>query len=214
MKTLDVSDLPMVCLPRVWHVGTLDPSKKWCHGDSYEGSGLSVSLDPEAWKEIARLGGLPTHLLSKARQPGRFVDRHALDERILALLRSEAIAEGLLEPATRYQVSYFDTECDSVRRFLVASKALADEEAEDLGDDSDAKVTPLEILVATPALHRVVGQVCDDLICEDMALTVLLEQAGICDGIWWNDVHDVAGLSAPRGVIFKTALPAWTCVPA
>ena len=39
----------------VFHVGTFDLSTKGAHGD-LEGRGLSVSLVPDAWRSIARLG--------------------------------------------------------------------------------------------------------------------------------------------------------------
>jgi len=42
--------LPIKKLNKVYHVGTMDITKK--SFDSYEGSGLSISLHPEEWKKI------------------------------------------------------------------------------------------------------------------------------------------------------------------
>lgn len=43
--------LPVKTLKGLYHVGTLDASKK---RDGYEGAGLSVSTHPDAWKRIAK----------------------------------------------------------------------------------------------------------------------------------------------------------------
>ena len=51
-------DVPVLRLPLVYHVGSLDPSRRGeLHRTSQEGPCLSVSLCPGSWAEIARLGG-------------------------------------------------------------------------------------------------------------------------------------------------------------
>ena len=67
-------------LSKVCHLGFLDteaPAKlDRRSGNSLEGSGLSVSVTPMAWRKIARLGGSDSYILTK--ESPRFAD--GLDE--------------------------------------------------------------------------------------------------------------------------------------
>lgn len=88
--------------PSLIHIGSLNPGDK--RGFSHEWQGLSVSLHPDAWEQIARLAG-PRWELSV---PGnRFVDFHALDDaardRIVAWGVERAIETWLAaaEPAAQ-----------------------------------------------------------------------------------------------------------------
>jgi hypothetical protein len=68
---------PVRWISRVAHIGTLDPAAKGAF--SWEAHGLSVSLHPEEWEAIARLGGRPWHLLE--RTGGVFLDYWSLGEK-------------------------------------------------------------------------------------------------------------------------------------
>ena len=53
--------LPTKRLKKVYHVGDIDLNKK--SKNSLEGSGLSISLHPEAWKQISETTYGDTHIL-------------------------------------------------------------------------------------------------------------------------------------------------------
>ncbi|WP_408903414.1 hypothetical protein [Methylobacterium radiotolerans] len=61
-----MTGVPIIELGRVHHVGSLDPAR-WgsLHRSSQEGPCLSVSLCPDAWTGIARLGGCDPHTLGR-----------------------------------------------------------------------------------------------------------------------------------------------------
>lgn len=49
--------VPTIKIKKVWHVGSMDLSRKGERGSSYEGNLLSASPCPEAWIKICKLGG-------------------------------------------------------------------------------------------------------------------------------------------------------------
>lgn len=195
-----------IALPRVCHVGDLDPRKKV---EGREGTGLSVSRDPEAWREIAELGS-DTPLWMLERAGGSFVDlRRALRSRTVyrALMAwAESGGYAALEPVWELRV-YNDNDeprwiwCDSV------------EEAREEREEGDSRRYPIRRRLRwrlTPKGARrsgAAGQQADDLAlifyCEDHVPSV--------DGVWWE--NEYAYLSAPHGVIFARSLPTWTRTP-
>ena len=89
--------LPLIRLPIVYHVGRLDPALRGSqHATSYEGSGLSVSLCPTAWRSIAHL---PRHVptLTLRRDDALWLDLTALgaEARVAAVAWAEGA--GLVE---------------------------------------------------------------------------------------------------------------------
>ena len=58
-----VRPLPVRKFSHVFHIGTFDIQNR--KDFSYEGAGLSVSRDPEAWYKIAKLGGNTLFVLTK-----------------------------------------------------------------------------------------------------------------------------------------------------
>lgn len=103
----------LISRARVFHVGLLDPSRK--HANSHEGSGLSVSLHPEAWRRIARLGDAPTYILR--RRAARFmdVDRALNDAVLMNLVWGWATNNGYVLAGERFVVQYRDTEYEETR---------------------------------------------------------------------------------------------------
>ena len=201
--------LPIYRRSRVYHVGTLDPDHKGRQGRSFEGDGLSVSLHPQEWSRIARLGG-PTWQLT--RQGGAFLDYHRFVRRgRLPEVQRWAIRQGLLALRPRWKVEWYDSDEDGAVHSLYPTAASAARELRHLreGDDT-ANCVRLEVAVATRTLNARLGFKVDDLLALEMATTCWVEACTALDGVWWTDTLDPVALSAPRGVIGLTRLALWT----
>lgn len=210
-----LSSLPVTRRGTVYHVGDLatPPSRRPL---SYEGTGLSVSVHPEAWRRIAKLAG-DVWALARPEGRGTFVDFYRLRARHKAALTAEAAARGLVEPCRVYVVTCMDEEGEECRIvFGPEERDRARAEAESFGEPGDdAGVTEEDGYRALPPLlglwedHFGNRQIPACLVLE-FAWTVVLEGVGRYDGVWWGDRLDVPGLSAPRGVIFQSRLASWT----
>ena len=191
-------------LGRVWHVGTFDPSLK--STASYEGQGLSVSLHPEEWSQIARLGGSTWEL---RRQPGTFLDAHAMTKQQRTAVRDWAIEEGLVEPAVAWKVTWWDDEDDREVSMLMSDQDEARAEAEDREADPPVAV---ETTVATARLAKIdstarAGETDPDAV---LPLYAELGPHGLdFDGVWWADDYDPSVLSCPRGVVSPSKVNRW-----
>ncbi len=99
--------VPVVDIDIVFHLGTLDPAHRGRqYRTSMEGAGLSVSLCPEAWQSIAKLGGNP--LQSLQRDGGAWLDITSIDGEARAAIMAWAQGEGLAEPRTAWMTRYYD----------------------------------------------------------------------------------------------------------
>lgn len=202
--------LPVIRLDRVMHVGDLDASAK--RADSYEGSGLSVSLHPDEWRAIARgfVSG-STWLLEKP--GGNFVNAHALTDADRSLILDWACAQELCLAADVFELRLYDDELDATTTQTFATRREAEDENVD--ENADAIVL-VPGFASTPRLDSMARQSRPALGAAnvlDLVLPILAEQIGL-DGVWWDDDLDVAQLSAPRGVISTTRLSEWSISPA
>jgi hypothetical protein len=202
--------LPFIRLDRVMHVGDLDASAK--RADSYEGSGLSVSLHPDEWRAIARgfVSG-STWLLEKP--GGNFVNAHALTDADRSLILDWACAQELCLAADVFELRLYDDELDATTTQTFATRREAEDENVD--ENADAIVL-VPGFASTPRLDSMALQTRPALGAAnvlDLVLPILAEQIGL-DGVWWDDDLDVAQLSAPRGVISTTRLSEWSISPA
>lgn len=193
-------------IDEVYHVGTLQPALK--RRGSLEGRGLSVSLDPEAWRSIARLGGLPTYALRRA--GGAFVDvyRALSDEVLLTALTAWATGEGYL---LRGPLAELHCSSDSGRMIrLFATPREAEDERQALGDPDAYVTVRAHRLMTEKMADRALARGLDHALVLDHALSFACEDfLAEIDGLWWNDRWDPIGLSAPRGVIHATRLAHW-----
>lgn len=197
----------------VFHVGTLDRAHRGSvYKQSHEGHCLSVSTCPEAWRSIARLGAAPVWQLH--RHGGLFIEALAAREdsafnTSLVLWGMEA---GLVEVKTLWSAWQEDAETLDWRYTLHASREDAVAEVED-----PQALTPfghpcVHLKLVTLGLPALAGRVCVDLRQRDawdFLLMAWAEQCTNVDGIWWNEVLDVLGLSAPRGALFPSRVEAW-----
>jgi hypothetical protein len=204
-----LSTLPLRRLNRVFHVGTLDPTHKGVRGASQEGNGLSISLHPEEWTQIAKLGGGDTFKLS--RKPGLFLDFHKLSKARREQLTQWGLTQGWCEMQPRWKLVWVDSETEEPVHMLLDTEVSARSEQEfRQEEDESASVEPVQVPVLTPTALERLGFKVDALSTLDMLATFYVEDCTEFDGVWWNDMLDPYALSAPRGVIVRSRLPQWT----
>ncbi|MBC8739791.1 hypothetical protein F6X40_24055 [Paraburkholderia sp. UCT31] len=195
----------------LYHIGSFDPRAKGSQfSKSHEGHGLSVSEYPDAWRQIARLGGQPLWRLSK--RGNQFLDYHALsnDERLL--IRAWGVEKGWVVHKTVWTVEYYDSEAEDSRVMYCRSEDEAKKEAGfPLGED-EAKIATREIVAATEKLAEFVGFMPDDMMAEHLLAVAYAETILLVDGVFWDDELAPLSYSAPRAVIFPARLPSWTVV--
>lgn len=205
----------------LFHIGTLNASHKGTthNASSLEGSGLSVSTEPEAWRSIARLGNAPKWALQKTAdesQPPKLIDRHSLCQAHMDEVTTWAISNDLLEQIQAVKVSYLDDELsDRVHMLIELTDAYTKEHVDDDYEGSDIEYTVAH--KATAKLDAFAGLKVPLGNATDIALTAYAQEvlwpAIGADGVWWNDDLDPLNLSAPRGAIHKSALPQWSAMP-
>lgn len=192
-------------LNEIFHLGSMDKSQK--SGFSLEGSGLSVSLHPLAWKSIARLGGKALWKLSKADPV--FIEAYQLNSAHLEEVERYAVEAGWITVGTTYRVT---SEDENERE--IYSDYLTLEEAQKESDDPDTQISiNPRGLIPTTLLHELTEQTRIDLgMVDDLLLTVYAENVLQADGLWWNERLDIHSLSAPRGVLFNSKIATWTAL--
>lgn len=191
----------------VYHVGLINTEKK--NKGSYEGSGLSVSTVPKAWREIVRLGDSPTRVLYNP--TGKFLDFYSLT----ALEKKEIMQWGynkkLIEPTTIYYIRYYDDEDETEYEMVFTDK-------EDGEENAEAYEVPLlerTGIMGTLSLSKVSDSntISKDNHALEQLIIYYFETHAEYDGVWWNEKLDVSSLSAPRAVIFNNKLASWRIYP-
>jgi hypothetical protein len=193
---------------RLTHVGRYEGTAERSQRFSYEGSGLSVSNCPDAWRQIAR-GQVGGDEWQVAAEQGKLslIDYHALSDRsdFRDTVKAYALSAGWTEAVTVYRVTFFDDELDTemICDFLSHQDALLE------ADEDEESISRIEGLRATPALCERANVYRIDPMCAfDQAALVYLEEHTDAHGVWWEDTMDPLRYSAPRGVIFQSALRA------
>lgn len=216
-----MSLLPIISLPALFHIGQMNPSLKGSthNKTSLEGNGLSVSLDPDAWRTIAKLGGNPVWELA-CKGECNFVDRHAMESMHWAVIEKWALDQGLIESTEVIEVSWYDDEMegrcamqfDASKPTQVESAKSEFEHRVEWESDSEPKLERIPAWKATFKMNERMGFAVSVDQTMDMALTFFVEdhfsKMGL-NGVWWNDDFDVHNYSAPRGVIHRMALRQW-----
>jgi hypothetical protein len=201
---------PTRTFAKLFHVGTLNRADK--RRGSYEGAGLSVSLHPDEWMQIARLGGNP--IWQCVRVGNRFIDFYRLSKALKASIGDWAVAQGLAQRATVWRVSFYDEEAEDRRYFEFTDQNEAQDEFNDLKhgqeDDTAAIKEMPGSLTGTPALyHRMLQDRHELADVVEFAVIAYAEDVMKIDGVWFNERLDPENLSAPRGVIVPSMVPYW-----
>ncbi len=192
---------PVLRLDTLYHIGTLNPLDLGRNAGrhSLEGHHLSVSLCPNAWRQIAKLGGYPLHRLQ--RTDSVFLDVLALTPDTLHTILSWACVQGLITAQTAWR-AYYD---EDGSYFWCDTEDEAREEAEDVAE--------YPIWRATAALALQTG--CQVDVCQEATPWAIMAWAmaqGL-DGVWWREDYDLCNHSAPRGCVFSDQVPFWAASP-
>lgn len=202
-------DLKLLKINRVFHVGSLDISKK-VEG-SYEGSGLSVSNCPEAWRKINKGMTYGDTWNIKKEKGGLFVDYHdTMCEEFKEVLKLWGMLNGYLTGCLVYSIEVYDDELGSYYNLNFLNKEDAEIEA-DMYDTTIIESTGVKSTVKM--LKEIKYSLKGDLINPyDLLFTLYVEKSfEHIDGIWWEDSYMPECYSAPRGVIFNSKLKEWDC---
>ncbi len=196
--------VPVITWNEVTHIGTLNAEDRasW----SLEGEGLSVSINPEEWEEIAKLGGRP-HWRIATDRPLRFVDAHKLTSQARNDIAQWGVENGIVERVTTYTATWYDSEMDSDLSMVCNTREEAEDQVNwDISDaDNDdgssiEETSHLQFTKDYPRRGADLGNV------EDLLIVEWAMQHENVDGVWWNDNLDPANYSAPRGVLLSTRL--------
>lgn len=201
-------NLPVIRKSTMFHVGNLSEPRKTVGGTGNEGDGLPVSEHPEEWRGIAKLGDAPVWNLQK--KGGVFVD-------VLRVLRNKsaknavlawADAESLTEPSDLYRVTWEDEDGEE-RYFEYTDRSEAEAEMDEGRrlEVVEGGVKPSEKMQTW--YRGFAGKNLDNALLLDMLVFRYAEQAGVYDGVWWNEGLDPAAHSAPRGSIYQGRLKEW-----
>jgi len=117
-------------LSKVYHVGDLsvsEPAVFRAAGESYEGNGLSVSVHPEAWEEIAELGGQKTFVLEKDHP--NFLNAH--DEALRKAALEWCLENGFVEEHLWWRTYGISERDDEYFEFPDRASALAEANSAD-----------------------------------------------------------------------------------
>lgn len=191
---------------KLWHVGDMNPKSK--QPGSLEGSGLSVSIHPEEWKEIAEIGGATWELVKAG---NKFLNFHRLSKAQRKQITAWGVQNGFVEEvAIGWRWVYFDSEAEEERYMEFATEQEAREEMEGQGEGEVVPAKGSSMKGTEKLKQRTKNPRADDMVVAfDLLVTVYAEDELDCDGVWWEDTFDPAGLSAPRGVIFVGKLSSW-----
>lgn len=200
ITTFEHLGFPAATFSSLTHVGSLNESDKQAW--SLEGDGLSVSTEPEAWEQIAQLGGNQWWTFEK--DANKFLDAHELTDQQRAAINAWGVEAGYLVEAKGWRISWYDDEMEDTMSTILDSE----EEARDELDDRESDEEPEEItrFVAGPNFPDSAGK--DN--ADQVILSVWADKMTDFDGVWWNDDYDPDRYSAPRAVIFKSRLTEWS----
>lgn len=191
----------------LYHVGTMNTAHKG--KGSYEGSGLSVSLHPEEWRRIARLGGAPIHKLTK--ENNQFLDYYesmkeqGFEQKVIEW----GVENGYIESATVYCVENYDEEFDRVVMGSYMDQKAAEDEYEAYEECDLTKMYARDWYVTLPKLDKRILAYGKSVLNISLLMTVYVEDQTDLDGIWWEEELDVFSYSAPRGVIVPSKISEW-----
>jgi hypothetical protein len=205
------------------HVGNLTQAPVLPRSLSYEGPGLSVSTCPDAWRQIARLGGHATWSLRRCDgATGRFLDLASLG----SAWDAKILEAGLLTSVTQIVVQRYDDEFEEMVEMQCSDiqEALGEAGLDDVSCDSEFGCIagdPAGSAVFRRTGHTATGALLawwqgefagtpPDCMAREMAVACLVDRTTDLDGVWWECPIDPSRLRAPAGVIVPSRLGQWS----
>lgn len=194
--------VPTVKIKKVWHVGSMDISRKGERGSSYEGNLLSASPCPEAWIEICKLGGNPVFetpssvtLLDITFDQSISRHKKAFEKKMIEY----GLENDLIEYKTLYKATFYDDELDTEFYSLHDTREEAEEEFfEDYPVEEIKEICASDKLKALHSQRGIVKGL-------DFVMIEWAKDKGY-DGVYWREELDPASLSAPRAGLFDHAV--------
>lgn len=185
--------LKMFVSEETYHIGDLNPlSKKKV---SFEGNGLSISEDPDAWQQIARLDGKIWKINTKV----KLLDFHSLTSEQKQEIYDFGLKMGWVKQQTVYSVIRFDDEWNQE----IDMRFTDLDEAEIEAENYEVDVIELNDWVATSSFPDATVKEGDNgsELLDKLSVAWVSRTQPQLDGVWWNDIYDISRLSAPRGVL-------------
>lgn len=198
--------LPVLTIDTLYHVGALNSEAK--SNLSYEGHCLSVSLCPNAWQTIAKIGG-DCHQLHKSEAAflnvTSLLNNSALEKRLLKFGKDQ----DYIELAEVYELSWYDDEFEETMSFRVRTMDEALYESE---DREDMNIKPMKDWIETQRLldrtlqRRSLGSSDPRSLLAVAYAEHLAEQGHPVDGVFLDHVYEPHNLSAPAFGILPSKL--------
>ena len=213
-------ELPLSGFSEVFHAGLLTVAPEERSPTSLEGSHLSVSRHPEAWRTILqRSHYLPLWRLSKP--GGVFLNMTKLSQSARDRILAWGIDQGLVFEQEMLRLEAWNVPC---QRWDVDSEFAAEDEdlegdASQMVGDHEERVTRVKAILPSgltrfyPQKHPLTHRTLDFLILHWTERHLPLYDLAL-DGVWWQDpVLIPEGSpeygSAPRGCIFESSVASW-----
>lgn len=195
-----LEDLPLITFDEVYHVGAFTHADRadW----SYEGDGLSVSVHPDEWAQIAKLGRTTWVLRKPEWADITFASWHDLTTEDRETLRQWAQAQGWIEQRNIFRLSWEDEDWnDTVSMdFDTETEATAEADARHDNEDTDTHIEQVTVWRATTTFPSIRTDRETDP--TDALLAAYIRQTRPdLDGVWWDDTFEPDLLSCPRGVL-------------
>lgn len=203
--TPQVAALPSRTLSEVYHVGDLS-GERVSPTVSYEGSGVSVSLHPDIWTRISpEVGGESATTYTLSMDDGQFYEASPSGtprERVVEwCLDNEYVHE-----IDGYRVQWEDNGVTHWMEFYAREKARREARRE------GREIVETDLLALGARGERYWSEAftqepvnADPAVIRDLT-PVWFAEAGGFEGVWWDETLAPEDFSAPRGVIFQSAL--------
>lgn len=206
-------------IKEVTHIGHLGADDEMlAQKSSDDGPGISVSTDPDTWRQVAGLNGEEVSLYCPS---AHWVDAMALTPEDRRDIERWALMNRIISPCTHWVVNYFDEETEEFIEFRTRHRdeaagrigrtveeeiaaAATGNAACDVVDGYQLRPNALKKLVRWPDPLR-----WEDAIVLLYVREVVMVKTPLVVGIWWDEAYSCEDRSAPRGTIFPEALGAF-----
>ena len=204
-------------IPEVIHTGHLSSEPDMLRA-SLDGPGISVSTDPDFWRQAAGLNGPDIYLY---RSDAHFVDVMAFTPEERREIEVWALRNRHITRCSYWVVDYFDETLEDFVEFRSTSReAAAAKVGRSVEDEVKAALTHsnacdvVDGYQLRPAAMKKLGRWPDPLNWEAAIVMIYVREVAMVKmpqivGIWWDEAPSQEDASGPRGLIFPEALSAF-----